>query len=240
MIFGLSSSDIKTKLDEGKLTISVYGLGRVGLPLAIAWLRKKQNVIGADIDKDTVNKINNGIPPITDEPHIPEAVKKFVKEGKFRATTNLVEASKDSEIKFIAVPTTLSGGFAKNPLESALQNIAKGLKEGDAISIECTVPPTTTERWARPLLEDESGFKNISLIRDSDPDTMAPLGIPCGPPDIRELDWDNIWKEINNLLVDRGLTNLQSLNIGGLENSILVPIKRRLLNAYKNKEKNNG
>ena len=87
------------------------------------------------------------------------------------------------------------------------------------------------------IYEDENGFKNVSLIRDSDPDTMAPSGIPCGPPDIRDLDWDEIWREINNLLVDRGFTNLQSLNIGGLDSSIITPIKRRLLNAYKNKEK---
>jgi hypothetical protein len=90
------------------------------------------------------------------------------------------------------------------------------------------------------IYEDETGFKNVALIRDSDPDTMAPQGIPCGPPDIRELDWDLIWREINNLLVDRGFTNLQSLNIGGLDNSIITPIKRKLLEAYRNKEKSNG
>ena len=92
----------------------------------------------------------------------------------------------------------------------------------------------------RVIYEDKDGFKQVSLIRDSDPDTMAPQGIPCGPPDIRELDWESIWRDINNLLVDRGFTNLQSLNIGGLDNSIIIPIKRRLVSAYKHKEKQNG
>lgn len=87
------------------------------------------------------------------------------------------------------------------------------------------------------VYEDEDGFKKIALIRDTDPDTMAPHGIPCGPPDIRELDWPAIWRDINNLLVDRGLTSLQSLSAGGLDNSIITPIKRPLIAAYKNKEK---
>ena len=93
------------------------------------------------------------------------------------------------------------------------------------------------ELMKRVVYEDETGFKSVALIRDRDPDTMAPQGIPCGPPDVRTLDWDNILKEMNNLLVDRGLTNLQSLNNGGLDNSIIIPIKRRLIAAYKQKEK---
>jgi hypothetical protein len=89
----------------------------------------------------------------------------------------------------------------------------------------------------RVIYEDDEGYRHVSLIRDSDPDTMAPLGVACDPPDVRDLDWENIWREMNNLLVDRGFTNLQSLNISGLDNSIITPIKRRLVTAYKNKEK---
>jgi hypothetical protein len=84
---------------------------------------------------------------------------------------------------------------------------------------------------------DEEGYKHMALIRDTDPDTMAPQGVPCDPPDVRDLDWIAILREMNNLLVDRGFTNLQSLNIGGLDNSIITPIKRRLVAAYKQKEK---
>jgi len=87
------------------------------------------------------------------------------------------------------------------------------------------------------IYADKDGFKKVALIRDTDPDTMAPLGVPCGPPDIRDLDWNSIWQEINNLLVDRGLNDLESLNAGGLENSIIVPIRKRIITAYKLKEK---
>lgn len=86
------------------------------------------------------------------------------------------------------------------------------------------------------IFEDEDGFKHVSLIRDTDPVTMAPQGILSDPPDIRELDWESIWREMNNLLVDRGFHNLQSLQISGLDNSIITPIKRRLVDAYRQKE----
>ena len=160
MLLGLPVEEIQERIEGGKLNIAVYGLGRVGLPIAAAWLRARQKVIGADISREVVNKINRGISPILDEPHIPEAVEKFVKEGKFKASTDLIKASEESEVKIIAVPTTSSKrGFDGSALESALRNIGKGLKEGDGVSIECTVPPTTTEKWARNILEEESRLK---------------------------------------------------------------------------------
>ena len=144
-------------MDVGELNVSVYGLGRVGLPLAVAWLRSGQTVIGADIDLETVNKINKGISPFLDEPHIPQAVESFVRQCRFSATTDLVKASKNSDVKFIAVPTTIyKKGFNGEALELALRKLGRGLKKGDAVSIECTVPPTTTEGWAKAVLEEES------------------------------------------------------------------------------------
>jgi nucleotide sugar dehydrogenase len=161
MVFRLSKEQLEDKLNRGEISIAVYGLGRVGLPLAVAWLRAGQRVIGADINPSIVDKINSGVSPITDEPLMPESVEKFVSEGKFHATTDLVKASRDSEVKFIAVPTTLTEEkkFDGRTLESALRSIGRGLKRGDAVSIECSVPPTTTENLAKPLLEKESGLK---------------------------------------------------------------------------------
>jgi len=114
-----------------------------------------------DVNPEIVDKINRGISPIPDEANLPESVEKFVHCGLFSATTDLVEASEKSDIKLIAVPTTPRQGkrYCSDALEKTLIIIGRSLKIGDAISIECSVPPTTTEKWARPILEGESGLK---------------------------------------------------------------------------------
>lgn len=160
MIFGLSDDEIAIKLNKGEVNIAIYGLGRVGLPLAAAWLRAGQRVIGVDVNKNVVDMINMGLSPIKDEPFIPEIIREFVEAGRFKATTDLVEASKICEVKFIAVPTgIINGRFDGRFLENALKAIGKGLKRGDGVCIECTVPPTTTEVFAKDILENESGLK---------------------------------------------------------------------------------
>jgi len=83
-----------------------------------------------------------------------------VEIGRFKATTDLIEASRICEVKFIAVPTGIvNGKFNGKYLEEALKAIGRGLKKGDGVCIECTVPPTTTETLAKSILEGESGLK---------------------------------------------------------------------------------
>ncbi len=68
----------------------------------------------------------------------------------------------------MTVPTTGSRkSFDGKPLESALRGIGKGLTVGSGVSIESSVPPTTTEKWARRILEEESGLvveKDFALV----------------------------------------------------------------------------
>jgi len=96
-----------------------------------------------------------------DEEEIPESVEKFVQSNMFSATTHLDEASEKSDVKLIAVPTTPRRGnrYSDGALKETLRAIGRNLKKGDAVSIECSVPPTTTEGWAKPILEEESGLE---------------------------------------------------------------------------------
>jgi nucleotide sugar dehydrogenase len=161
MLLELTQEELDNLLDNGEIAFSVFGLGRVGLPLAVAWLRAGQKVIGADTDPEVVDKINNGISPFMDEEEIPESVEKFVQSNMFSATTHLDEASEKSDVKLIAVPTTPRRGnrYSDGALKETLRAIGRNLKKGDAVSIECSVPPTTTEGWAKPILEEESGLE---------------------------------------------------------------------------------
>lgn len=82
---------------------------------------------------------------------------------------------------------------------------------------------------------DKDGYRHISLLRDIDPDGLAQSGISCDPPFIDQLDWQAIKKEIWNLIIDRGITDLSDLS--GLRNAIITPIYKRMIALYRSNEK---
>lgn len=52
---------------------------------------------------------------------------------------------------------------------------------------------------------DSRGYKRRFLVRDSDGDEDALMGIPSGPPDLDRIDWDSLKKVLNDGLAERGL-----------------------------------
>ena len=86
--------------------------------------------------------------------------------------------------------------------------------------------------------EGASGQKRAYLLRDSDPDHLAPSGIPLGPPDLDRLDWDALVTELQNLLVDRGLFTWKDVQLSqnGVSASIVTVFKRAIITLYKTEE----
>lgn len=86
----------------------------------------------------------------------------------------------------------------------------------------------------RVIWTDDNGWKHCSLLRDDDPDDMAPYGVPHDPPDLSRLDWEGIQKELHNLLVDRGLCNWEQVvaSQNGVTASVLSILKRKVLALY--------
>jgi len=52
---------------------------------------------------------------------------------------------------------------------------------------------------------DRAGYLRAAMIRDDDPDEMAEAGIPLNPPDLEDLDWEGIKRDIHNSLVQSEL-----------------------------------
>jgi hypothetical protein len=52
---------------------------------------------------------------------------------------------------------------------------------------------------------DRTVTSGFPLLRDRDPDHMAPEGIPLTPPDLSQLDWEEMKRELHNSLVDKKL-----------------------------------
>lgn len=144
--------NLEKKIKTKEAKVGVIGLGYVGLPLIKTFLAKGFKVIGFDIDTKKVEMLNKGQSYIK---HVTgEELKIYLKEKKFRATSNFANL-KQIDVVIICVPTPLDSH--KNPdLSYVLETtkiIAKYLNKGQLVVLESTTYPGTTEEEMLPLLE---------------------------------------------------------------------------------------
>jgi UDP-N-acetyl-D-mannosaminuronic acid dehydrogenase len=136
-------------------SVSVIGLGYIGLPTAAMFASRKVQVIGVDINQDAVDIINQGRIHIV-EPDLDIIVHAAVTEGYLRATTR----PEPADAFLIAVPTPFKDDRAPDLtyVKAAAESIAPVLGKGNTVILESTSPVGTTEamiEWlaaARPDL----------------------------------------------------------------------------------------
>ncbi len=145
--------DILSKIEERKITISVVGLGYVGLPLAIEFARSGIKVFGYDVDDKKVEQINKGISYVKDVST--DELRPLVEKGLISATNDSSILSQVNGI-IVAVPTPLSK--TKDPdlsyVIKAAHDVKSNLKKGHIVSFESTTYPGTTDEIILPLLEE--------------------------------------------------------------------------------------
>ncbi|MFS8974648.1 UDP-N-acetyl-D-mannosamine dehydrogenase [Cupriavidus necator] len=129
-------------------TVSVIGLGYIGLPTAAMFASRKVKVIGVDINEHAVRTINQGKIHIV-EPELDMIVHAAVTEGFLRATTT-VEAA---DAFLIAVPTPFKGNHEPDLsyVRAAAESIAPVLQPGNIVVLESTSPVGTTEQMVEWL-----------------------------------------------------------------------------------------
>jgi len=155
-------TDLVKRIRSGQFRIAVYGLGHVGSPLASTWLRAGAHLIGVDTSSEVLENARNGITHI-EEPGVNEAFSKGIRDKRFLIYADPVKASQDSHFKLICVPVYLlsdsNSAADLSAVKQAASSIARGLKKGDVVSLNPSVPPGTSEDTVLPLLESESGLK---------------------------------------------------------------------------------
>lgn len=158
-LLGLSREEVKEAFRKGEFTIAVYGMGKMGLPLAAVFADHGANVIGVDINEKVVEVINRGENHVKEEPGLDKLVKRNFEAGRLRATTDGVEAAKQADVMVILVPTLTDdrGNLKLDSVYDVAHKIAQGLETGDIVITEATMPPGTTESLV-PILE-KSGLK---------------------------------------------------------------------------------
>jgi UDP-N-acetyl-D-mannosaminuronic acid dehydrogenase len=131
-------------------TISIIGLGYIGLPTAAVFASRKIKVIGVDVNQKTVDTINHGQIHIV-EPDLDLVVHAAVTEGYLRATTQ----PEPADVFLVAVPTPFKGDHEPDLayIEAASKSIAPVLKRGDLVVLESTSPVGATEQMAAWMAE---------------------------------------------------------------------------------------
>ena len=155
-----ADADLLRRVRSGEFKIAVYGLGHVGSPLASAWLRAGAHLIGVDSSSEVLKNARKGRTHIY-EPGVNEAFSKGLKEKRFHLYSDPIKASQDSHFKLICVPVLLTSSFSADlsAVKQVTTAIGQGLKKGDVVSLNPSVPPGTSEDIVIPLLEEESGLK---------------------------------------------------------------------------------
>ena len=126
-------------------TISMIGLGYIGLPTATLFAARKKKVIGVDVNPHAVDTINQGKIHIV-EPELDMLVHSAVTEGYLRATLQ----PEPADAFLIAVPTPFTDGRKPDLsyIEAAAKAIAPVLAKGNLVILESTSPVGTTEKLA--------------------------------------------------------------------------------------------
>ena len=146
-------STLHDQLVAKEATMSVVGLGYVGLPIALAFA-KHIRVVGFDIHEGRVEMMRRGEDPSEEVP-----AEGF--EGCDIAFTANADDLKEASFHIVAVPTPIHASHQPDlgPLLAASRTVGKALKKGDVVVYESTVYPGCTEEDCVPVLEEVSGLK---------------------------------------------------------------------------------
>lgn len=132
-------------------TVSIIGLGYIGLPTAAMFASRKVKVIGVDVNQHAVDTINSGRVHFV-EPDLDIAVHSAVEQGFLRATTT----PEPAEAFLIAVPTPFLENHVPDLsyIEKASRAIAPVLERGNIVILESTSPVGATEQMADWLAKE--------------------------------------------------------------------------------------
>jgi len=159
-----------------KATVTVVGIGYVGLPLAALAANKGYRVYGFDINERLVSLVNKRKAPFKDElvselfPLLNE------KHGKFLQATTDASVIKESDIVIVCVPTPVDKRHNPDftPLIAATETIAKNSRSGQLIVVESTINPGVCEEIVLPILQKDGRCEGKDFYLAHAPERVNP------------------------------------------------------------------
>jgi len=129
------------------MNIAIIGTGYVGLVSGTCFAESGNEVVCVDINRERIEQLKAGKIPIY-EPGLEELVRRNVKEGRLRFSTDTAQAVSQSMVSFVAAGTPMgkSGGADLSCVFSAAEEIARAAVGYHVIVIKSTVPVGTNDR----------------------------------------------------------------------------------------------
>jgi nucleotide sugar dehydrogenase len=142
-------------------TVAVIGAGKMGLPLAAQFASHGWSVIAVDIQEAVVDAINAGRSPIGEEPGVAELVADAHAAGRLRATLDGAAAARAADVVVLIVPVILDAAHQPDYrfMDAAVDAIGPGVRRGQTIIFETTLPVGQTRGRFTPRLEAASGLR---------------------------------------------------------------------------------
>lgn len=162
----LDEKSLQSALKDNKLTVSVIGIGRIGLPTALSYAESGLLTYGIDINQTLIDTINSRKFPLSDEPFFDKIFDSVIKNGKFQVTTDIGKAVPKSDIILLSLPTPMDKNYVPN--YSALASVGKDLNKlipiGSIVVVESTIEPGFIEDEFIKILEN--GSRKLTAGKD--------------------------------------------------------------------------
>ncbi len=157
--------------------VSVIGLGKLGLGLALSFAKAGLRTVGVDVRPEHIADLQRGVSPIV-EPGYQDTLTQA--RPHFQATLSVEEAIRETDVTFIltGTPSDATGRFSSRDVEAAARDAGRALRQSrkthHLFVISSTVIPGTTERRIIPAIEEASGRRlNRGFSVCYDPDFVA-------------------------------------------------------------------
>jgi len=160
MVTADDSNDIVRKLNRKTAVICVIGLGQVGIPTALSFLKLGYKVIGFDINIKLIRNLKEGLNPLPEQ-GFKDLVNRFIDINLF-SLSHHPDVLSSADVIIVCVPTPLDNtSFTADMkfMQSALESVAKYLTTVKLIIIESTIPPGSMKSYIIPLVERLSNKK---------------------------------------------------------------------------------
>jgi UDP-N-acetyl-D-mannosaminuronic acid dehydrogenase len=136
---------VKGRAGKAEFDISVVGLGRVGLPLALSFADRGMKVLGIDNDPRILGRLRRGRMPF-EEPGVQEVLQRVRSARRLRLADQAAEAARAANIVLtLGTPSFSHIESDLSQIRSAVDDLLPLLRPGHALILRSTIAPGTTE-----------------------------------------------------------------------------------------------